>query len=126
MNMFSRSSSSRFQRSFVAHPNRQLFRKKLAKGSERTTVINAILLALIVFSGLSYLLVVNQTSVGGYGLEELERNIELSKREYHNMKLTKMELQSLVEVEAAGQRLQMVATATITYLPAIGTVFAAK
>ncbi len=82
--------------------------------------LNVVLIALIVFAGLSYLFVINQTSVGGYQLEELQRNIDKSKREYRQLDLSRAELQSMAAIQEAGSRMQMVAADSVQYLPSVG------
>lgn len=126
MNMLSHRSSYGF-RSYTAssaHPRSPWAR--LTAGVMPTITLNAILLGLIVFAGLSYLLVINQTSVGGYEIEELERTIDQAKREYRQMELTKAELQSLAAIEQAAQRLELVSVSQVRYLPAVGSAFAAR
>jgi len=89
-------------------------------------ILNGIIFALVVFVGLSYLLVINQTSVGGFEIKELERANESLKRENRQLELQHADLHSLAAIEQAGKEMNLVATGSIEYLPAVGGVVAVK
>ncbi|MFC1687433.1 hypothetical protein ACFL0L_02545 [Patescibacteria group bacterium] len=89
-------------------------------------MLNGIVLAMIIFVGLSYLLVINQTSVGGFEIKELERANEATKQENRQLELTRAELHSLVAIEEASKELNMVAVTDFEYLPSVGSIVAVK
>lgn len=89
-------------------------------------MLNGVALAMIIFAGLSYLLVINQTSVGGFEIKELERANETLKQDNRQLELSRAELHSLVAIEEASKELNMVAVTDFEYLPAVGSIVAVK
>ncbi|MFA6908940.1 MAG: hypothetical protein WC289_03560 [Patescibacteria group bacterium] len=125
--ILTQSSSHTFRRShFQERSHTQTRPSRLGSIVFDGLVLNSIMLALIVFTGLSYLFVINQSSVSGFKMEELQRNIETSQRELRQLELSRAQLQSLASIEAAGERLQMVAANDVHFLPAVGTVVASR
>jgi len=88
--------------------------------------LKILLLALIVFVGLSYLYYINQTATGGFDIKGMESQIDEIKKENKQLEVSAAEMQSLSNIEAASEDMQMVATTSIEYLPAVGSVVAVK
>lgn len=119
-------SSPKYRRSgFVTRSESIRPRRKLALRFNILTV-NVVILALIIFAGISYLLVINQSSVAGIELKSLERNIDEVTRANRQLELRQAELQSLARIKEAGTNMQMVQVTDFQYLPAVGSVVAAK
>jgi cell division protein FtsL len=100
-----------------------LKQKKIDLGQNGLKVL---LLVLIIFVGLSYLYYINQTATGGFNIKGMENQIEEIKKNNKNLQVRAAEMQSLSNIEKASEKMQMVATTTIEYLPAVGSVVAVR
>lgn len=80
--------------------------------------ISVILVALICFVGVGYLYYINQTATGGFDIKGLEKRIENVQKENKRLEIEVANLQSLSNIEAAGQAMQLVASEHIDYLEA--------
>lgn len=88
--------------------------------------LKILLFILIVFVGLSYLYYINQTATGGFDIKGVENQIEDIKKDNKQLQVRAAEMQSLSNIEAASGEMQMVATTSIEYLPAVGSVVAVR
>jgi len=106
----------------------RVFFQERREGKERfhTVGLNVLLLALLVFAGLSYLYYVNRTATGGFDIKGLENRIEVLQKDNKKLEIQAAQLQSLTTLEGASQSLQMVATTAIEYLPAVSSAVAIK
>ena len=75
---------------------------------------------------MSYLYYINQTATGGFDIKGMETNIEEIKKDNKQLQVKSAEMQSLGKIEKASEDMQMVATTSIEYLPAVGSVVAVK
>ncbi len=100
-----------------------LKQKKIDLGNNGLKIL---LLVVIVFVGLSYLYYMNQTATGGFDIKGMENKIEDIKKNNKQLEVATAEMQSLSNIEKASQEMQMVATTSIEYLPAIGSVVAVR
>jgi len=90
------------------------------------TGLRILLLTLIIFAGLSYLYYINQTATGGFDIKGVENQIEQMKKDSKQLEVRAAELQSLATIEQANEELEMVATTSIEYLPAVGSAVAVR
>lgn len=88
--------------------------------------ISWMLMFLIAFSGILYLYLINQTATGGFDIKGIETRIEELAKDNKRLELKTAELQSLTNIEKASAKLEMVATTTIDYLPAVGSTVAVR
>lgn len=88
--------------------------------------ITILLFALILFVGLSYLFFINQTATGGFDIKGMENQITEITKDNKQLEIKTAEMQSLSLIEEAGQNLEMVATTSIEYLPAVGSAVAVR
>jgi len=88
--------------------------------------LKILLLVLIVFVGLSYLYYINQTATGGFDIKGMENQIDEMKKDNKQLQVHTAEMQSLSNIEKASEEMQMVATTSIKYLPAVGSVVAVR
>lgn len=88
--------------------------------------LGILLFALIVFVGLSYLYYINQTATGGFDIKGMENKITEIAKDNKQLETKTAEMQSLSLIEEAGQNLEMVATTSIEYLPAVGSAVAVR
>ncbi|MBU0597715.1 hypothetical protein KKF61_01810 [Patescibacteria group bacterium] len=100
--------------------------KAIRKIELNTTRLKVLLVVIIIMAGFSYLYYMNQTATGGFDIKGLENNIEELSKQNKQFELRTAELQSLGSIEAASNELEMVATTTIDYLPAIGPAVAVR
>ncbi len=88
--------------------------------------LGIMLFALIVFVGLSYLYYINQTATGGFDIKGMENQITELSKDNRQLEIKTAEMQSLSIIEEAGNNLEMVATTSIEYLPAVGSAVAVR
>ncbi len=99
---------------------------KHGRATMRRLSLNVVLLALIIFIGISYLYYINQTATGGFDIKGLESSIEQLTKENKTLEIEAAKLRSLSHIEQASQELEMVATARIEYLSSTDTSVAVK
>ncbi|MDP2685525.1 MAG: hypothetical protein Q8P20_10945 [bacterium] len=88
--------------------------------------LKILLLVLIVFVGFSYLFYINQTATGGFDIKGMENQIEDITKNNKQLQIQSAEMQSLSNIEKASEEMQMVATTSIEYLPAVGSTVAVR
>ena len=88
--------------------------------------INILLFALILFVGLSYLYFTNQTATGGFDIKGMENQITEMEKDNRQLEIKTTEMQALQLIENASENLEMVATTSIEYLPAVGSTVAIR
>ena len=73
-----------------------------------------------------YLYFINQTATGGFDIKGIENRIEELSKNNKRLELKTAELQSLTNIEKASAELDMIATTTIDYLPAVSSTVAVR
>lgn len=117
---------TKFQKQKFSKTKDFLNEKKIKRVELSSSSLRILLFGLILFVSFSYLYYINQTATGGFDIKGIENRIEDIKKENKLLELKSAELQSLVKIEEASQELQMVATTTIEYLPAVGSTIAVR
>jgi hypothetical protein len=114
------------KRQFIAEEHQQKQNNTWHRLIGRSIVLPILLLFVIIFAGFSYLFYVNQTATGSFAIKGLESHITELQDASKKLELQTAEMQSLSNVEAGIQDLQMVAVSRIEYLPAVGAAVAVR
>ncbi|MDD5566856.1 MAG: hypothetical protein PHH01_01550 [Patescibacteria group bacterium] len=84
--------------------------------SQKPKTLNIALLVLIIVLGLAYLVQVNRTATSGFAIDSLNKDIKDLQESSQKMELQVADLQSLQKIQAATERLQLVARTKLEYL----------
>jgi len=81
-----------------------------------SSFINKLLLVIIIFSGISFVISINDLSIKGFVLEELKEEVYNLSVENKNIELLAMELESFENISKRAEELKMVKVDAIEYI----------
>jgi len=92
---------------------------KSIKGFINSTVL---IVALIIFSAGIYLYSINSSAAKGYQMKQVEKEINILKKENENLKIKEAELKSLYYIEESSKSLNMEDLKNVSYIQETGPV----
>lgn len=100
--------------------------KKSKTKYKKCRLVNKLLLGLIVFTGIGFIVIVNDITVQGFVLAELKTDLLTMEKANAEYELTALRLESMANVNERAQELKMVKVDDVEYISVTDTSVAIK